>query len=113
MLAVFTLERLAFDVAKADADGAQNAGLDQRADFVDAWRDAFRRQLQMAAQRLVFDAQVMPAADNRVRIVIKQRDRVFEKALELPALRADDVAHPIERLVAERKVAQVLDIWRL
>src|SRR5262245_42893761 len=101
---------LAFERTEADRDGLQDARLDQFSNLVDALRRAFRCKSQASAQRAFFDAQIVPLADGKRRIVVEEADGIFLKRSDVPTLGRDDVAHPIDALVGHNEVEAVLDL---
>jgi hypothetical protein len=97
------------DGPEADRDGANDASVDQRADFVHALRQAACEQFEAPKQLPAFDADVGPGSDwEGIAIMPEQGHRVALEVVETPASRIDDVAIAIDRCVGHDEVESVI-----
>ena len=98
---IFLVELFEVERLEADRCRFEDTGIHQRANFIDASRRARWRKLQFGLQLFVNDANVDPLADRRVGIVIEESYGVVLERSDVPAIRHDHVAHPVDGLVAQ------------
>src|SRR5262245_6978727 len=93
--------RTMFERLETYRDRFQNVGLDQLANFIDAWRRSLRCEHKLAAQRFALDANVAPFSYWKIGVVIPEGDGVFCEIGVTPATRLDNVSKPIRSRVRQ------------